>query len=283
LKHSTIKIIETPRDGLQGLPQFIPTKRKVDYINHLLQCGFDTVEVGSFVSPKAIPQWVDTAAVIKGLQIDQTKSKIAVLVANLRGAREAVQFEEVDQLFYPFSISPTFLKLNLHTTIVKAEKLTDQLIGLCHQHNKELVVFLSLAFGNPYGDEWNVEMVHQWVDRLAGKGIKSIPFADTIGDISPQLIYDVFSRIVPHFPDVELGLHTHAYSGKGKMKVDAAYRAGIRRFDTVLGGLGGCPMTGKEMVGNLSLMELLAYCDEKGIETFLNRSCIKKAEIFPLL
>jgi len=283
LKHTKIKIIETPRDGLQGLSQFIPTDRKVDYINQLLQCGFDTVEIGSFVSPKAIPQWVDTAAVIKGLNFDQTDSKIAVLVANLRGALQAVQFEEVDQLFYPFSISPTFLKLNLHSTLAKAEHLTDQLIDLCQQHNKELVVFLSLAFGNPYGDAWQVEMVHQWVERLAGKGIKRIPLADTIGDISPDLIFKVFSHLVDDFRQVELGLHTHAYPGIGKLKVDAAFRAGVRRFDTVLGGLGGCPMTGKAMVGNLALSELLDYCDEHKIETSVNKSCIKKAENFPLL
>jgi len=278
-----IKIIETPRDGLQGIVESIPTAKKVAYINQLLKCGFNTVEVGSFVSPKAIPQWVDTADVLRQLDYKSTSSKIAVLVANLRGAQEAVKVSEVDQLFYPFALSSTFLRLNLNTNFVKAEQTIEDILNLCNKQSKELVVFLSLAFGNPYGDEWNIGLVHKWVERLESLGVKTMPLADTIGDIKPEQIYKVFSEVVPAYTQTEFGFHTHAYPGKGIIKVDAAYRAGIRRFDTVLGGLGGCPMTGKKMVGNLALSELLAYCNEKQIDTSLQTDCIKRAEQFPLL
>ena len=277
-----IKIIETPRDGFQGLDVIIPTKKKIDYINLLLKCGFNTVEVGSFVSPRAIPQMADTAEVLKGLDYSETKSKIAVLVANLKGGRMAVEFEPVDEIFYPFSTSPTFLKKNLNTTLEEAEKTIDGLQELCVHSGKELVAFISLAFGDPYGDEWSVELVYKWVESLVAKGIKKIPLADTIGDIAPEVIYEVCSHIIGDFPEIEFGLHAHALPGQGKDKIDAAYRCGIRRFDTVIGGLGGCPMTDKELVGNLATETLISYCEEKNIETGLDREQLLKARQFPL-
>jgi len=278
-----IKIIETPRDGMQGISRFIPTSRKIEYIKLLLQCGFDTVEVGSFVSPRAIPQMADTEEVIEHINWEDSDSKIAVLVANLRGGEKAVHFQGVDQLFYPFSLSSTFLGLNMNTTLASAEKTIDSLLDLSGKWSKELVVFLSLAFGNPYGDEWNIDLVYEWVEKLAGKGVRKIPFAETIGNVEPDRIYDVFRQIVPAFPQIEFGFHTHTHPGMGIPKVDAAYRAGVRRFDTVMGGLGGCPMTGKEMVGNLSLEDLVAYCKQQQIDTGLKPEKLAKAERFPLL
>ncbi len=272
-----IKIIETPRDGFQGLDYIIPTKKKIEYINLLLKCGFDTVEVGSFVSPKAIPQMADTAEILKGLDYSDTRSKIAVLVANLKGGRMAVEFEQVDEIFYPFSTSPTFLKKNLNTTLAEAEKTIDGLQELSVHSGKELVAFISLAFGDPYGDEWSVELVYNWVESLVAKGIKKIPLADTIGDIAPEVIYEVCTQIVGDFPDIEFGLHAHALPGQGKDKIDAAYRCGIRRFDTVIGGLGGCPMTDKELVGNLDTKTLISYCEEQNIPLNLNGDFLEKA------
>ncbi len=279
---SQIKIIETPRDGMQGIDTFIPTRKKIEYINLLLKCGFDTVETGSFVSPRAIPQMADTAEILKGLDYSNTKSKIAVLVANLKGGKLAVEFDRVDDIFYPFSTSPTFLRKNLNTTTAEAEKTIDSLQNLCVKSGKELVVFISLAFGDPYGDEWNTELVYHWVESLVTRGIRKIPLADTIGDIAPEVIYHVCNQIIGDFPGIEFGLHAHVLPGKGKDKIDAAYRCGIRRFDTVIGGLGGCPMTDKELAGNLALETLISWCDGHGIETGLDREQLSKAQTYPL-
>ncbi len=273
-----IKIIETPRDGMQGLPQIIPAKNKINYINSLLKCGFQTVEVGSFVSPKAIPQLADTETVINGLDIEGSVSEIAVLIANKKGGQKAVKFTQINKLFYPFSPSPTFLKRNLNTNLIEAEQTIDYLHNLCIGASKELVVFLSLAFGNPYGDLWNIEIIIKWVEKLMAKGILTIPLAETIGDIAPKTIFEVCSQLITNFPEVEFGLHTHAISGEGIKKIDAAYKAGIRRFDTVLGGLGGCPMTGKKMIANLNLHDLLKYCDKNNINYNVNKIQLKKAE-----
>ena len=278
-----IKIIETPRDGMQGLDTIIPTKKKIEYINLLLQCGFDTVEVGSFVSAKAIPQMADTAEVLKKLDYSKTKSNIAVLVANQKGGKLAVEFDVVDQVFYPFSTSPTFLKKNLNTTLAEAEATVDGLQNLCVKTGKELVAFISLAFGDPYGDPWSIDLVIKWVEKLVEKGVRKIPLADTIGDVAPQLVDKVCGAVVPNFPDVEFGLHTHAYPGKGKSKIAAAWKHGVHRFDTVIGGLGGCPMTDKELVGNLPLESLITWCETEGVETGLSQEFLNKAQRYPLL
>ncbi len=278
-----IKIIETPRDGMQGIERFIPSLKKIGYINLLLQCGFDTVEVGSFVSPKAIPQMKDTAEVLEKLDLSLTKSKIAVLVANLKGGKMAAEFDQVDELFFPFSTSPTFLKKNLNATIKEAEKTVDELQDLCIKNDKKLVTYLSMGFGDPYGDEWSIELLHIWVDKLKSKGLSIIPLSDIMGDASPELIAEVFSQLIASFPDIEFGLHLHALAGQEHDKIDAAWQAGIRRFDTVINGMGGCPMTGKELVGNLSLETLLQYCLDKEIETGVNPSMLKKAQLYPLL
>lgn len=278
-----IKIVETPRDGMQGLGTIIPTEKKVEYINILLQCGFDTVEVGSFVSPKAIPQMADTAEVIKKLDYSKTNSNIAVLAANLKGGELAVQFDEVDLIFYPYSSSPTFLKKNLNTSVTEAEKTVEGIQNLCIKHDKHLVAFISLAFGDPYGDDWSIDLINRKVEKLLSLGITKIPLADTIGDVHPDVIDKVCGLIIPNFPNVEFGLHAHAYPGKGKSKIAAAWKHGIRHFDTVIGGLGGCPMTDKELVGNLSLESLITWCESNEIETGLNNDQLMKAQKFPLI
>ncbi|MCD6346126.1 MAG: hypothetical protein J7L96_01770 [Bacteroidales bacterium] len=278
-----IKIIETPRDGMQGMDQLIPAKTKIEYINLLLKCGFDTVEVGSFVSPKAIPQMADTGEVLDNIDLSDTKSKIAVLVANTKGARSAVEYDQVDEIFYPFSTSPTFLKKNLNTNFEKAERTIDEIQDLCVASNKELVAFISLAFGDPYGDPWNADLVNHWVEKLVMKGVKKIPLADTIGDVTPDVIAAVCQAVVPNFPDIEFGLHTHAFPGKGLKKIDAAWQSGIRRFDTVINGLGGCPMTDKELVGNLALEVLINYCQSNNIDTGIDPKQLVLAQTFSSL
>jgi len=278
-----IKIIETPRDAMQGMEKFIPTHKKIAYINLLLQCGFDTVEVGSFVSPKAIPQMADTAEVLKKLDYSKSNSNIAVLAANLKGGELAVQFDEVDLVFYPYSSSPTFLKKNLNTTIKEAEIMVEGLQNLCIKKGKHLVAFISLAFGDPYGDHWSIDLINRKVEKLLSLGITRIPLADTIGDVHPDVIDKVCGAVVPNFPEVDFGLHAHAYPGKGKSKIAAAWKHGVHHFDTVIGGLGGCPMTDKELVGNLSLESLITWCETEGVETGLNMDMVRKAQQYPLM
>jgi len=278
-----IKIIETPRDGMQGINSFIPTQKKIGYINLLLKCGFDTVEVGSFVSPIAIPQMKDTAEVLEKLDLSLTKSKIAVLVANLKGGKMAAEFDQVNEIFFPFSTSPTFLKKNLNATITEAEKTVEELQNLCVRTGKELVTYLSMGFGDPYGDEWSIDLLYNWVEKLKNKGLSTIPLSDIMGDASPELIEEVFSQLTASFPDVEFGLHLHALAGQEYDKIDAAWQLGVRRFDTVINGMGGCPMTGKELVGNLSLEALQQYCSDMDIETGVNSEMLKKAQLFPIL
>jgi hydroxymethylglutaryl-CoA lyase len=278
-----INIIETPRDGMQGLETFVPTQKKIEYINILLQCGFDTVEVGSFVSPKAIPQMADTAEVLKKLDYSKTNSNIAVLAANLKGGEIAAQFDEVDLVFYPYSSSPTFLKKNLNTTIKEAERTVEGLQNLCIKKGKSLVAFISLAFGDPYGDPWSIDLINKKVEKLLSLGITRIPLADTIGDVHPEVIDKVCGEVIPNFPEVNFGLHAHAYPGKGKSKIAAAWKHGVRHFDTVIGGIGGCPMTDKELVGNLSLESLMTWCETEGIETGLNKGIVRQAQNYPLI
>jgi len=278
-----IKILETPRDGMQGIEQFIPTEKKIEYINILLNCGFHTVEVGSFVSPKAIPQLADTAKVLNKLDYSKTNSRIAVLVANNKGGDIAMNFDVVDDIIYPFSVSETFLKRNINQNFVEAEKTIDYLQNLCVKNNKTLIPFLSMGLGNPYGDEWNIDILNFWTDKFMSKGINYVPVSDIIGEAEPDKIYEIFTSLINEFPDLEFGLHLHSEVKSATHKIDAAYKAGIRRFDTVLGGLGGCPMTGREMVANLDLRVLLNYCEANNIETGLNIEMLDKAAWYNLI
>ena len=273
---SEIKILETPRDGFQGQKEIIPTQRKIEFINQLLLCGFNTVEVGSLVSPRAIPQMADTVEVLKTLDYSKTQSRIAVLVANKNGGKKAMDFEVIDDLIFPFSVSETFLQKNINQDFAEVEKTVDFLQELCTANNKTFIPYLSMGFGNPYGDEWSLEVLHFWTQRFLSKGINILPVSDIMGDADPNRIFKVFEFLISEFPDTEFGLHLHSRKETAKEKIDVAWQAGIRRFDTVLGGMGGCPMTGKELISNLPLNILTDYCKENGLETGLD---MKKIEL----
>lgn len=275
-----VKIIETPRDGFQGLPDLIPTNKKIEYINLLLKCGFHTVEVGSFVSPKAMPQMADTAEVLDGIELGDSKSKIAVLVATKRGGGKAMAFPQIDQLFFPFSISPTFLKKNIDQTLGQAEKTIDELQDMCAVHGKELIVYFSMGFGPAYGDGWSMDLLFYWINRMTAKGLGIFPFSDILGEASPETISKVFGGLTSGFRDVEFGLHLHSADYLRMEKIDSAYKAGIRRFDTVINGLGGCPRTGKELVGNLPLESFLDYCKQNNIPAGVDGHYLRKAMDF---
>jgi hydroxymethylglutaryl-CoA lyase len=281
-----IKIIESPRDAMQGLPVFIPTTDKARYINALLNVGFDTIDFGSFVSPKAIPQLGDTAEVLSQLKLDNCKTNLLAIIANLRGAVTSGEFDQIHYVGYPFSISETFLHKNSNSNFAKSEQTIGDLLNFCNQKNKELVVYISMAFGNPYGDEWNAEIVVKWVYRLYHMGVRIIPLSDTLGLSSKKSIAQLFGLLVPEFPEIEFGLHLHTTIRHWYKRIDAAYTNGCRRFDTVINGLGGCPMAENKLVGNLRTSYLLEYLDTKDIPVSINEEAFDKAyeialEIFP--
>src|ERR1700744_4591576 len=273
----TIKITECPRDAMQGLHEFIPTELKAAYINLLLQVGFDTIDFGSFVSPKAIPQMQDTAAVLKKLDLSNTRSKLLAIIANYRGAEDAAQYDEISYLGYPFSISETFQLRNANSTIQHAFDTVKQIQQLCNQENKELLVYLSMGFGNPYGDEWNVEIVQDWSQKLIAEGINIIALSDTVGVATPQQITDIYPALCAAFPQTEFGLHLHATPDSWKDKIVAAYQSGCRRFDSAIKGYGGCPMAADELTGNIATENLVAYLQQQNEPTELNMDKFKAA------
>jgi hydroxymethylglutaryl-CoA lyase len=253
-----MKLIECPRDAMQGWHRQISTEEKVHYLNALLQVGFDTIDFGSFVSPKAIPQMADTALLIP--QLKPSKSKLLAIVANQRGAEEAVVFDEIDYLGYPFSISETFQLRNTNKTIRDSIELVDTLQELCIKNSKQLVVYISMGFGNPYGDPYDEAIALQWVDELAKMNIQIISLADTVGVATPDVITRLYKSLVPAYPTVEFGAHFHSAPHNWEEKVAAAYEQGCRRFDSAIKGIGGCPMAKDELVGNLATENLLDYC-----------------------
>jgi len=259
-----VKIIECPRDAMQGVKShFIPTKAKVQYINSLLNVGFDTVDFGSFVSPKAIPQMRDTAAVLSKLDISKTTSKLLAIVANIRGAQEASQFEEIHYLGYPFSISENFQMRNTGKTIVESQVILDEILNIAVKTNKEVVVYLSMGFGNPYGDPYNVEIVSKWIAALSKMGVHILSLSDTIGSSTPEVIDYLFSYLIPLYPDIEFGAHLHTSPTTWFEKVNAAYKAGCNRFDGAIMGYGGCPMAKNELIGNMPTEKLLTYFNQQ--------------------
>ncbi len=271
-----LKIIETPRDGFQGIEMFIPTAVKTDYINQLFKAGFETVEVGSFVSPKAIPQMKDTPEVLAGLDLSQSTSKVMVLAANMKGGLEAVKYYMVDQLYFPFALSETFQKKNINSSFDKSKLMVSDLKKAAEEHEKELLIVISMGFGNPYGDPWSVDMLVDISGYFYEQGFTIIPIADVIGLAGPDLIYKVYSTLLPAFPEVEFGIHLHTIPNEYYDKVEAAYSAGVRRFDTVLGGIGGCPMTDRDLLGNLNTLSLVEYCEKNGIEHGLDVKLLKE-------
>ncbi len=254
-----VKLIECPRDAMQGIKEFIPTEKKAQYIQSLLRCGFDTIDFGSFVSPKAIPQMKDTADLLSRLDLSKTQSKLLAIVANTRGAQDASEFEEIDYLGYPFSISENFQMRNTHKTIAESVEVLQEILDIANSCNKEVVAYLSMGFGNPYGDPWNVEIVGEWTEKLAGMGVKILSLSDTVGTSSPDIIEYLFSNLIPKYPEVEFGAHLHTTPAKWHEKIDAAYKAGCRRFDGAIQGFGGCPMAKDELTGNMPSEKMLSY------------------------
>ncbi|HMQ48045.1 MAG TPA: hydroxymethylglutaryl-CoA lyase [Saprospiraceae bacterium] len=260
-----VKIIECPRDAMQGIKTFIPTAEKINYLNQLLQVGFDTIDFGSFVSPKAIPQMRDTAEVLAQLDLSSSKSKLLAIVANSRGAEDAVAFDVIDYLGYPFSISETFQLRNTNATIEASLERVKTIQEICIQYNKELVVYISMGFGNPYGDPWNVEIVKRWADKLIEMGIKIIQLSDTIGVATPESISYLFGNLIPAYPEIEIGAHLHTLPDKWEEKVKAAYDHGCLRFDGAIMGYGGCPMAKDDLTGNMPTEHVVSYFLEKNI------------------
>lgn len=265
-----MKLIECPRDAMQGIHEFIPTEKKVAYINSLLKVGFDTIDFGSFVSPKAIPQLRDTAQVLDQLDLSDSKSKLLAIIANVRGAQDAVEFDEISYLGFPFSISETFQQRNTNASIAESLTRVEEIQDLCVRNNKELVVYISMAFGNPYGDEWSSDVAIAWTKRLAGLGIKIIALSDTIGVSNPENISFLFSRLVPEFPRIEIGAHLHTTPDTWEEKVHAAYSNGCKRFDSAIKGFGGCPMATDKLTGNMPTEKLLSYFTKNKIVTGIN-------------
>jgi len=273
-----VKIIECPRDAMQGIKShFIPTEKKALYINSLLKVGFDTIDFGSFVSPKAIPQMRDTEAVLSRLELSNTNSKLLAIIANIRGANDASQFEEINYLGYPFSISENFQMRNTHKTITESISTLETVLNIADKSKKEVVVYLSMGFGNPYGDPWNIEIVGQWIEKLSNLGIKILSLSDTIGSSTPDVIDYLFSNLIPLYPEIEFGAHLHTTPDKWHEKVDAAFKAGCNRFDGAIKGFGGCPMAKDELTGNMPTEKLLSYFTTQKVSTLLKPMSFESA------
>ena len=244
---------------MQGIKDFIPTQNKVDYIQSLLRVGFDTIDFGSFVSPKAIPQMQDTAEVLAQLDLSETQSKLLAIIANTQGAKIASTHKEIQYLGFPFSISENFQMRNTHKTIAESLLTLQEILDIAYASNKEVVAYLSMGFGNPYGDPWNIEIVGEWTERLANMGVKILSLSDTVGSSTPDVITYLFSNLIPKYPNIEFGAHLHTTPDKWHEKVDAAYKAGCFRFDGAIQGFGGCPMAKDDLTGNMPTEKLLSY------------------------
>ena len=254
-----VKIIECPRDAMQGIKTFIPTEKKVQYIQSLLRVGFDTIDFGSFVSPKAIPQMQDTAEVLAQLDLSKTTSKLLAIIANTQGAEMAAVHSQIQYLGFPFSISENFQMRNTHKTIAESLITLTEILEIANNTNKEVVAYLSMGFGNPYGDPWNVDIVGEWTQKLSNMGVKILSLSDTVGSSTPEVISYLFSNLIAKYPNIEFGAHLHTTPNKWHEKVDAAYKAGCKRFDGAIQGFGGCPMATDNLTGNMPTEKLLSY------------------------
>ncbi|GGA96607.1 hydroxymethylglutaryl-CoA lyase [Puia dinghuensis] len=280
-----VALVECPRDAMQGWPHIIPTVKKIDYLNTLLRVGFDVLDFGSFVSPKAIPQMADTARVLAGLDLKGVKTKLLAIVANFRGAEEAAEYDAISYLGFPFSVSETFQLRNTNKTIEGSFATVEEMQALCAERQKELVVYLSMGFGNPYGDPWNEAVVYEWAAALAKLGVKTLSVADTVGLATPEHVFGVTSYLIRELPQCSIGVHLHSTHHNRKAKIDAALEAGCRRFDGALKGIGGCPMAGDELVGNMDTEWLVGYFHQKHLlgtldEVALRESLRLAGEIF---
>ncbi len=275
--NNAVKLIECPRDAMQGWHSFIPTQKKIDYINSLLKVGFDTIDFGSFVSPKAIPQMADTKDVIRNLDLGNTETKLLAIIANERGAKEAIEFDEITYLGFPFSISQTFQQKNTNSSIEESLQRVENIQSLCIQHKKQLVIYLSMAFGNPYGDEYNAGVLLHWADEIVKRNINIISLADTVGVAAPEQISFACKTLMSIYPSIEFGVHLHSTMQNRKEKLDAALNEGCLRFDGALKGIGGCPMAQDELVGNMDSIFMIDYFKQKNLLNAIDEEALQQS------
>ena len=273
-----IKLVECPRDAMQGWKHFIPTEKKIAYINQLLKVGFDTIDFGSFVSPKAIPQMADTKEVVEKLAVESKRTKLLAIIANARGAKDAAEFEKISYLGFPFSVSPTFQRRNANSTIEESLERVKEIKNICDKNDKELVVYVSMAFGNPYGDKYNEDIVLDWINKIVAEGIQIISLADTVGLAKQAQVASLVKKTISTFPEIETGVHLHSTSFNWKEKIDAALENGCRRFDGALKGIGGCPMANDTLVGNMNSELMVPYFKQLGFLQNINEDELLKAE-----
>ena len=272
-----ISLVECPRDAMQGWKHFINTEDKVRYVNSLLKVGFHTIDFGSFVSPKAIPQMADTKEVLKGLEMNGTKSKLLAIIANVRGAEEAAVYEQITCLGFPFSVSETFQMRNANTTIEESLKRVEDIQNICTRNKKQLVIYISMGFGNPYGDAYAEDIVFNWVDKIVALGVKIVSLADTVGLATPEQVFSITGYLIKKLPQHEIGVHLHSAPHNWKPKIDAALRAGCRRFDGALKGIGGCPMANDELVGNMNTERMIPHFEEQQLLPSLNKDALNES------
>lgn len=277
MSQQPVKLIECPRDAMQGWKTFIPTEKKAEYINTLLKVGFDTIDFGSFVSPKAIPQMADTAAVLEKLHLANTSTRLLAIVANPRGALAACEHEQISYLGFPFSVSETFQQRNTNASIGQSLERVEEIQNLCLNSGKQLVIYISMGFGNPYSDPYDEEIVFEWVNKLVAMDIGIISLADTVGVATPAQVYDMTSYLVESLPGVEVGVHLHCTPANWKEKLEAALKAGCKRFDGALKGIGGCPMADDELVGNMDTELMIGYFDQKNLLAPLDKAALGKS------
>lgn len=275
--NKSVKLIECPRDAMQGWKSFIPTEKKVEYINSLLRVGFDTIDFGSFVSPKAIPQMADTAEVTRRLDVQPGGTKLLAIVANLRGAEEAAQYPQIDYLGFPFSVSETFQQRNTNASVTQAIQRIEELQNLCARSEKKLVVYISMGFGNPYGDAYDEEIVFEWINKIVAMDVGIISLADTVGVATPEQVYDMTSYLVESLPGTEIGVHLHSTSENWSEKLDAAFRAGCHRFDGALKGIGGCPMANDDLVGNMNTEDMIGFFRQHLVSPVLDKDALARS------
>ena len=275
--NSSVKLIECPRDAMQGWKNFIPTEKKIEYINSLLKVGFDSIDFGSFVSAKAIPQMADTKEVIRKLDVGTSNTKLLAIVANLRGAEEASVFDQITYLGFPFSVSETFQQRNTNSSIEESLKRVEEIQNLCINKDKKLVIYISMAFGNPYNDLYDEDIVFNWVEKLVELDIEIISLADTVGVATPEQVYDMTSYLIESLPSTELGVHLHSTSENWHQKLEAAVKAGSKRFDGALKGIGGCPMADDDLVGNMNTEWMISYFEKNNMVTGLSKDALAES------